>query len=53
MISISEALEQLFDLVTEMPVETVPLALAAGRVLARDVAATRSQPPFALSLIHI
>ncbi len=49
MISISEALEQLFDLVTEMPVETVPLAQAAGRVLARDVTATRSQPPFAAS----
>lgn len=49
MISVTEALDQLFDLVREMPVEEVPLAQAAGRVLARDVTATRSQPPFAAS----
>ncbi len=49
MITVNEALSQLFSLVGEMPVEKVPLAQAAGRVLARDVAATRSQPPFAAS----
>lgn len=49
MISVSEARAKLFDLVTPLPVEEVPLAQAAGRVLARDVAARRDQPPFAAS----
>lgn len=46
MISVEEALAQLFDLAKPLDVEEVPLAQAAGRVLARPVAATRSQPPF-------
>ncbi|HDY95370.1 hypothetical protein LCGC14_0256050 [marine sediment metagenome] len=49
MISVSDALSHLFDLVTATEVEEVPLRLAAGRVLARDVIATRTQPPFAAS----
>ncbi|WP_299671059.1 gephyrin-like molybdotransferase Glp [uncultured Roseobacter sp.] len=46
MISVAEALQHLFALVSPLEVETVPLRSAAGRVLARNVAATRTQPPF-------
>ena len=46
MISVEEALEQLFDLVSPLEAEEVDLREAAGRVLARDVQATRTQPPF-------
>lgn len=46
MITVSEALEQLFALARPLGSETVPLLQAHGRVLARDVAATRDQPPF-------
>ena len=49
MIPVEEALARLFDLVEPMPVETVALRQAAGRVLAREVRARRSQPPFAAS----
>ncbi len=49
MISVEDALSQLFDLVTPLGVENVPLRRAAGRVLARDVVAERTQPPFAAS----
>ncbi|WP_353627916.1 gephyrin-like molybdotransferase Glp [Sulfitobacter sp. TCYB15] len=49
MISVSDALSHLFDLVTATEVEVVPLRQAAGRVLARDGVATRTQPPFAAS----
>ncbi len=49
MISVEDALAQLFDLVSVLGVEQVPLRHAAGRVLARDVQATRTQPPFAAS----
>ncbi|WP_386174581.1 gephyrin-like molybdotransferase Glp [Sulfitobacter sp. R86518] len=49
MISVSDALSHLFDLVTATEVEAVPLRQAAGRVLARDVVAIRTQPPFAAS----
>jgi molybdopterin molybdotransferase len=49
MISVSEALEQLFTLVAPLDIEPVPLAEATGRVLARDVKAVRDQPPFAAS----
>ena len=49
MISVSDALEQLFTLVAPLDIEQVPLAGAAGRVLARDVKAVRDQPPFAAS----
>ncbi|WP_372572886.1 molybdopterin molybdotransferase MoeA [Ruegeria jejuensis] len=49
MISVDEARAHLFDLVSPLEVETVPLAQAAGGVLARDAVATRDQPPFAAS----
>jgi len=49
MITVDDALAQLFSLVTPMPDETVPLAQAVGRVLAHDAIATRDQPPFAAS----
>ena len=49
MISVAEALARLFDLVRPLESETVPLAQAAGRVLARPMVATRAQPPFAAS----
>lgn len=49
MITVSEALDALFSLVSAGPVEEVPLAQAAGRVLARDAVARRSQPPFPAS----
>ncbi len=49
MITVTEARALLFDLVDHLPTETVPLAQAAGRVLAQEVRATRDQPPFAAS----
>jgi len=49
MISVTEALDHLFSLVAPLGTEEVPLTAAAGRVLARDVAATRDQPPFPAS----
>ncbi|PJI91599.1 molybdopterin molybdotransferase [Yoonia maricola] len=49
MISVAEALDQLFALVTPLPAEDVPLTQANGRVLASDVTAMRNQPPFAAS----
>ena len=49
MISVAEAHALLFGLVAPLEVEDVPLAEANGRVLARDVAARRNQPPFAAS----
>ncbi|MEO0751637.1 MAG: molybdopterin molybdenumtransferase MoeA, partial [Pseudomonadota bacterium] len=49
MISVDAALEQLFDLVTSMRAETVPLCEAAGRVMVRHATALRDQPPFSAS----
>jgi molybdopterin molybdotransferase len=49
MITVTEALHQVTDLVSALEVETVPLREAAGRVLAQNVRATRNQPPFAAS----
>lgn len=49
MISVEEALSRLLALVGPLDVEEVPLRVAAGRVLARDVIAGRTQPPFAAS----
>ena len=46
MISVDEALEHLFALAKVMEIEEVGLRDAAGRVLARDMTATRTQPPF-------
>jgi len=49
MISVSEALNHIFALANKLDTETVPLAQAAGRVLAKDVSARLTQPPFASS----
>ncbi len=49
MISVSEALENLFALAQPLETETIPLAEAAGRVLAEPFVAARNQPPFAAS----
>ncbi|WP_116131504.1 gephyrin-like molybdotransferase Glp [Tropicimonas sp. IMCC34043] len=49
MISVTEALTRLFTLTRPLGTERVPLARAAGRVLAEPVVATRAQPPFAAS----
>ncbi len=49
MITVNEALDAIFDLVTPCGTEEVPLAEAAGRTLAAPVTATRLQPPFAAS----
>ena len=49
MISVSEALTQLFKLATRLASETVPLREASGRVLAQAAIAGRDQPPFAAS----
>lgn len=49
MITVSQARAHLFDLVSPLPVEEVPLISASGRVLAREVRAGRDQPPFAAS----
>ncbi|TPJ76722.1 gephyrin-like molybdotransferase Glp [Mesorhizobium sp. B2-6-2] len=43
---VTDALERLLDGVTALPGERVPLADAAGRVLAEPVVALRTQPPF-------
>lgn len=49
MITVEEALSHLFSLVSPLETETVPLAEAAGRVLAEGASARRDQPPFAAS----
>ncbi|MEL7253567.1 MAG: gephyrin-like molybdotransferase Glp [Pseudomonadota bacterium] len=46
MISVNDALDQLFGLVTPLRAETVPLDQAAGRVMIRAAHAMRDQPPF-------
>ena len=51
MISVDEALGDVFDLIAPLGHETVPLREAAGRVLAADIVATRNQPPFAASVM--
>ncbi len=49
MISVSDALAQLFALTKQLPVETVSLSQANGRTLAQPVSANRDQPPFSAS----
>ncbi|MBZ9847701.1 molybdopterin molybdotransferase MoeA [Mesorhizobium sp. CA14] len=46
LVPVAEALERLLDDATPLPGESVPLADAAGRVLAEPVVALRPQPPF-------
>lgn len=49
MISVEEALARVLSLSPALPSESVPLRSAAGRVLARPVAARLTQPPFPAS----
>jgi molybdopterin molybdotransferase len=49
MISVEEALERLLAPLVALPAEQVSIADTMGRVLAEDVAARRTQPPFAAS----
>ena len=46
LLAVEDALRQLLDGVAPMPAETVPLTMAHGRVLAEDIAARLTQPPF-------
>ncbi|MGA8381671.1 MAG: gephyrin-like molybdotransferase Glp, partial [Stellaceae bacterium] len=48
-ISVEEALQRLLSLVEALPAEQISLADGLGRVLAEDLAARRTQPPFAVS----
>jgi molybdopterin molybdotransferase len=48
-IPVDEALRRVLALARPLPAEPVPLAQAAGRVLAADAVAARAQPPFAAS----
>ena len=49
MISVSDALAEVFALCTQVDTQTVDLRHAAGRVLATPARALRDQPPFASS----
>src|SRR5436853_3174843 len=49
MISVEEALARLLAPLVALPSEQVSVTDAVGRVLAEDVAARRTQPPFAVS----
>jgi molybdopterin molybdotransferase len=49
LLSVEEARARVLDGVEPLAIETVPIAAAAGRVLAADLAALRSQPPAAVS----
>jgi molybdopterin molybdotransferase len=49
MISVEEALSRLLEPLEKLPPEQVSIAEGMGRVLAEDVAARRTQPPFAVS----
>jgi molybdopterin molybdotransferase len=49
MISVEEALTRLLAPLAAVPPEQVSVSDAVGRVLAEDVAARRTQPPFAVS----
>ncbi|MEM9031637.1 MAG: gephyrin-like molybdotransferase Glp [Pseudomonadota bacterium] len=51
MISVEAALGHLFDLVSPLGTEAVPLGAASGRVLAQPVTAYRDQPPFPTSVM--
>jgi molybdopterin molybdotransferase len=48
-ISVEEALARLLEPLTALPREQISLAEGLGRVLAEDVPARRTQPPFAVS----
>jgi len=48
-ISVEEALSRLLEPLEKLPPEQISIAEALGRVVAEDVAARRTQPPFAVS----
>jgi molybdopterin molybdotransferase len=50
LLTFEEALREILARVRPLPAETVPLAAAAGRVLAEDAAAAVDLPPFASSM---
>ena len=49
MIPVAEAVARITSAFSPLPAETVPLAAAHGRVLAADIVARLTQPPFAVS----
>ncbi|MFC3713894.1 gephyrin-like molybdotransferase Glp [Sphingoaurantiacus capsulatus] len=49
MLPLGDAQAKLLGSLSPLPAETVPLAAAAGRHLAADIVARRTQPPFAAS----
>lgn len=49
MLTVNEALARILALMQPVGTETIPLQEAAGRVLAADAIANRTQPPFAAS----
>jgi len=49
MIPVAEAVTRITDALDILPAETVGLDAGLGRVLAEDVRARRTQPPFAVS----
>ena len=49
MISVEEALSRLLAPLEKLPPEQISIAEAVGRVLAEDIPARRTQPPFAVS----
>ena len=49
MISVEEALSRLLAPLEKLPLEQISIVDAIGRVLAEDLAARRTQPPFAVS----
>lgn len=49
LLPVEDAIRRLLDGVAPLPGEPVPLAECGGRVLAEDLAAGRTQPPFAAS----
>jgi molybdopterin molybdotransferase len=51
LLSVAEALARVLENVEPLPSDKVPIAEAAGRVLATDLAALRSQPPAAVSVM--
>src|SRR5712671_6384491 len=53
MISVEEALARLLAPLEALPPEQVSVADAVGRVLAEDVAARRTQPPFAVFAVAV
>jgi len=48
-ISVEEALSRLLEPLEALPPEQISLVVGLGRILAEDVAARRTQPPFAVS----